>query len=81
MVISEDQKRIYKEILDKCASNRSSDEVHIYEDLYNVNAQEAFENLCEANLGFYGMRLDLFLDGLSGDKDGYIIQKEKEVPR
>lgn len=77
--ITSNELEVYKKILDACASNNSLDEVHIYEDLYGVDAQKAFEKICAISLGISGMRLDLFLDGLSGDKDGQAIHKEKEA--
>ena len=76
--ITSNELEVYRKILDACASNNSLDEVHIYEDLYDVDAQKAFEKLCEASFGISGMRLDLFLDGLSGNKDGQSIHKEEE---
>lgn len=72
---------VYKKILDACAGNGSFDEVHIYEDLYGVNAQKAFEKLCESSFGIPGMRLDLLLDSTQtdiGGKDGQSIHKEEE---
>lgn len=74
---TDDELEVYKKILDSCVSHGSMDEVHIYEDLYQVDAQKAFEKLCEVNLGMSGMRLDLFLDDVNGGNDG--IHKEKEV--
>lgn len=43
MALSEEQKDAFKKILDACAAGKTSDEVSIYEDLYAVDAQEAFE--------------------------------------
>ena len=72
---------VCKKILDACAGNGSLDEVHIYEDLYDVDAQKAFEKLCESSFGISGMRLDLLLDSTQtgiGGKDGQSIHKEEE---
>lgn len=79
MALSEEQKDAFKKILDACAAGKTSDEVGIYEDLYNVDAQEAFEQLCESELGMSGMRLDLFIDGYTPRKrESNGIQQEKE---
>lgn len=79
--ITSNELEVYKKILDACASNNSLDEVHIYEDLYDVDAQKAFEKLCESSFGIPGMRLDLLLDSTQtgiGGKDGQSIHKEEE---
>jgi len=79
MTLSEEQKDAFKKILDACAVGKTSDEVSIYEDLYDIDAQEAFEQLCESELGISGMRLDLFIDGYTPRKRGSNgIQQEKE---
>jgi hypothetical protein len=79
MTLGEEQKDAFKKILDACAAGKTSDEVSIYEDLYGVDAQEAFKQLCESELGMSGMRLDLFIDGYTPRKRGSNgIQQEKE---
>lgn len=79
MALSEEQKDAFKKILEACAAGKTSDEVSIYEDLYGVDAQEAFEQLCESELGISGMRLDLFVDGYTPRKRGSNgIHEDKE---
>ena len=79
MAMDEEEKDAFKMILDACAAGKTSDEVSIFEDLYDVNAQEAFEQLCESELGMSGMRLDLFIDGYTPRKrESNGIQQDKE---
>ena len=42
--LSKNEIDAYEKILEKCTQHNSLDEVKIYEDLYDVDAYEAFEN-------------------------------------
>ena len=77
--LTKDQLHAYETVLN-AVYNKTSDEVHIYEDLYAVDAHEAFEQVCENNIGISGLRLDLFIDSIPRQKeDTYELETKEEA--
>lgn len=56
-------------IIDIALKGNSGSEVRIMEDIYQVDAMRAFAEICEEDLGFPGMRLDLFYPDYDPKKD------------
>ena len=74
---------VCRKILDKtiCGQSGCIEEVRLLEDIYQMNAAQAFEKYNEIELGIPGMRLDLFYpdyDKMIMENDNG-IQEEKEA--
>lgn len=74
---------VCRKILDKtiCGQSGCIEEVRLLEDIYQMNASQAFERYNAIQLGLPGMRLDLFYpdyDKMTMENDNG-IQKEKEA--
>lgn len=83
MVMSEEKKDAFDKVVAACATDKTVDEVSIYEDLLGIDAQKLFDKWCASETGISGLRLDLFIDGYYSkiEREDNGILEEKEVPR